>query len=100
MPPLSINITHKKSKDEILKRFKRFVDVDGKFWLNQVDNFTVDWTNYDANFSFSYSSIKFKGVLKIENSNITVSTKLPLIFLPLKSKIENIVKQKLNEILN
>lgn len=64
-----------------------------------VSNLTINWNGNMAIFSFKAAKIPISGTLNVLKDAVEINSALPLVFFPLKSQIENVVKQHADSIL-
>ena len=99
MPNITIPIYHKIGQREALKRAKAFTDKIPIILLSNISNLKINWNGNNSEFSFSFANILIKGNLLVENDFISIKSKIPFIFLPLKGQIEKSIRQHAMDIL-
>lgn len=99
MPHIKILINHKIGQSNAMSRIQHYLLNSGTFIPSQVTALSIKWIGNVANFSFKTAKIPVFGTLNISNDSVEINSKLPLVFLPLKSQIENIIRQHANKIL-
>lgn len=98
MPSLLVPINHTIGQLEALKRIKIFAHNIHKQYSGQISDYKVDWNANQATFQFIVSGVTINGILTVNNDIIIIKSKIPILFYPLKGKIEKAIRDKAKSI--
>lgn len=99
MPKIKINVPHKVSQEEVIKRLKNFSAELKKEHGDTISNLQERWENNKVEIDLSVKGISTKISMEITPQELIIIGKIPLIALPFKGKIEQTIKDKVEELM-
>ena len=96
---MKVTVPYKLNKTEAVKRIKNLLLELQTEYKGQVSDVKSRWTDSQAIYSFKMNGLQIKGTILINDRNVIVNGKLPLIAMAFRSQIENIIRQKATELL-
>lgn len=100
MASLSMVVPHRFSQEEALDRFKKFSGNLKSQFAGQINDIRERWSGSLGNFSFSAKGYRLTGTVVVEPSNVKINLRLPFIATPYKDRIERMIRQEVEKILN
>ena len=100
MPKLNVEIPHQLPADELKNRLKRFSEVLGDKFKDQIKDFSQSWEGDDLLFSFKTMGLKIGGKLLIHDDKVALDGDLPFAAMMFKGKIESEIKQQLERLVS
>lgn len=99
MPKLSVVVPHQLSEAEAAARLQnRFHELRAQHG-HQVNDFDGQWHENHLRCSFSTMGVSVRAEVKVEPSQVTVDTELPLLAMMFKGVIEQQIRTELSQIL-
>lgn len=99
MPQINISLKHALGQDEALKKIKGLIESTMQGLTNEVSDYKIDWQGAGSTFNFRVRNINIQGQIKVENATVYISSKLPIILLPLRSQIEKTISEHASKVL-
>ncbi len=97
---MQMNIPHQLNQEEAQQRIKEVLkNVEARFG-GQVKDLQQDWNGNEGKFSFSVMNMPISGTLTINNSDISLDSKLPLTASFFEGKIKEVILEEANKVLN
>jgi len=100
MPKLEIKVTHELTQQEALVRIKKVLPELKVQHADRISNIEESWSGNTGNFKFKVSGFKVSGSLLVEDTYVLIKGEIPFLALPFKGQIEDIIKQKVGELLD
>ena len=92
MPKVTSEITHDLGQKEAIRRLKEACE-----WAHGVSDLRETWAGNVLEFSTSIQGVKVSGKVKVTDNSVNLKGKIPLIAVPFKSWIPNILRNALKE---
>jgi hypothetical protein len=96
---LEITEIHKLNPDELKLRFENKIKHFQDSFSTYVSNYSSEWEGYTGYYTFHVLGTKVNAVVNIQPDRVTIESKLPVIAIPQKRKIEEILRNNLKEII-
>jgi hypothetical protein len=99
MPSIKVAVPHKLTQDEALRRIKKAIADTKKQNADKVRDLSESWDGYVGNFSAAAMGQSLSGSVSVEPKEVIVETKVPLMFIAFKGKIESAARDMLSRLL-
>lgn len=99
MPQINIEIRHELPQNEVLTRIKKLLPQLKQQHADRFSNLKENWAGYTCKFSFTAKGFNVSGALAVNRTSIEVEGELPLPARLFKGKIEQIIREKAEELL-
>ena len=99
MPKFNMKIPHKLGQDEALKRIHVFLGKMKEQYADLICDVSEQWKENSCQFSFSVMRFSASGSMTVDPVELSISGSLPLVALPLKGKIESIIRERAEKLL-
>jgi len=99
MPGMRVSVPHNLGKQEALARIKNLLGELKSQYGDQIQNLQENWSGNRGTFSFSAMGFSVSGELVVEDRQVRLNGNLPLAALPLKGRIEGIIREEIAELL-
>lgn len=94
-----MNIPHQLSQEEVQQRIKEVLkNVEARF-AGQVQDLQQDWNGNTGTFSFKVMNMPVSGTLNINNSDISLDSKLPFAATFFEGKIRSVILEEAQKVL-
>jgi hypothetical protein len=94
MPDLNISIPHQLSQDEALRRLKSAIADAKKQYGDKIDELQETWNGYTGTLNVAAMGQKLAVVLRVNPSDVTVQSALPMLAMMFRGKIEAAIRQE------
>src|SRR5207244_2877738 len=99
MASLEMNIQHRLSQDEALKRIKNLLTETKRDHGDKIANLKEEWKENVGTFSFTAKGFDVSGTLTVNRSNIELKSKIPFAVSLFKGTITSAINEKASELL-
>ena len=100
MPNIEMNIPHSLGQEEALSRIRKLLgNVQSRF-AGQLNDIQEEWNENEGSFSFSVMNIPVSGKLRVNNGDIALDGKIPLIAAPFSGKIKSVIMEEAKKVLS
>ena len=100
MAQFNVSVPHETTRDDAVEKLRGFSERIREEFANQVSDMNETWDeNGNLQFSFRAMGISVEGDVQTDDSNVSVSGKLPFAALPFRGLIEQTIVDKINEAL-
>jgi hypothetical protein len=99
MPKLEIKVPHELTQSEALTRIQEFIPELKAQHADRISDIEDSWSGNTGTFKFTVSGFKVNGTLNVDSSAIIIKGSIPLIALPIKGKIVEVITTSITELL-
>ena len=97
---MQMSIPHQLSQEEAQQRIREVLkNVEARFG-GQVKDLQQDWNGNEGKFSFTVMNMPISGTLMINNSDISLDSKLPFAVSFFEGKIREVILEEAKKVLN
>ncbi len=100
MPSFSVAVPHHLSQEEATTRIQGLLGKLKDQYGDQISNLSENWQENTGDFSLTVMNMKVSGRLEVLPNEAKLSGDIPFAALPFKGQIENMVRQKAQEVLS
>jgi hypothetical protein len=94
MPDLKISIPHQLTQDEALRRLKSAIADAKKQYGEKIDELQESWSGNSGTLNVTAMGQKLAVILRVNSSDVTVQSALPMIAMMFRGKIEAAIRQE------
>jgi Putative polyhydroxyalkanoic acid system protein (PHA_gran_rgn) len=99
VPKINIVVRHQIGVQEAERRIRAFIALHREALPSQIDELSVVWNGSTGAFNLRVAGTKIDGEFSIQSNDLYLYGNLPLLFYPLKTKIESTIREYASEIL-
>ena len=96
---MKVIVDHVLPKQEAKTRISKLIEELKTEHRDKISDEYENWNGDSADFGFKVSGMKITGKLIIRDSDVEINGKLPFLAIPFKSQIENLIREKAEELL-
>lgn len=100
MNNINVIVDHNIPKHKLINRIDNFLKEQKERFNDKVNDFKLSWEDDTAMVSGKLMGNKIDAKIHVEDSQVSVQGKLPLLVLGFKSKIEDEIREKLISLTN
>jgi hypothetical protein len=99
MPKISLSVPHSLEQDVALEKVRGLLDSVKAEHGDRISGLREEWQGNTGKFSFSIMGFPVSGSLVVESSQVNLDGKIPLMAMPFKDKVKNIIMEQAQRIL-
>ena len=99
MPKISLSVPHSLEQDVALEKVRGLLDSVKAEHGDRISGLQEEWQGNTGKFSFSIMGFPVSGSLVVESSQVNMDGKIPLMAMPFKDKVKNIIMEQAQRIL-
>lgn len=95
MPSFKIQLPHTQSQEEVISRLSQFVLRMEKEFSGKITQSESSWIDNKMTFSFIVSGFRISGEMTIEDHEVIVDGRVPLLAAPFMGRVEREIEKAL-----
>jgi hypothetical protein len=99
MPKINLSVPHSLEQDVALEKVRGLLDSVKAEHGDRISGLREEWQGNTGKFSFSIMGFPVSGSLVVESSQVNLDGKIPLMAMPFKDKVKNIIMEQAQRIL-
>jgi hypothetical protein len=99
MPTVKLSVPHKLGADGAKARIQKLISENLQQMSGMVTDVKENWVENKNNFSFRAMGFNVAGAMTVQPSDVLIEVNLPLAALPFKSKMEQELKTRAQQLL-